>query len=187
MRLSVIFPGFLALFTLLACGNKPAGSQSTAAEQTGADSATAEPTNVYVAPLQYGDSPSRAREIFKDDPVVKLLNNEEYYALISADTNLLIVDVATPFEYKNTHIPRAVNVDFQAEDFEKKIGKLKRKTPVAIYCPSGIRSGEAAKKMKSMGFSTVYLLEYGIQSWRWSLDHTMGMQVGQPDPNQKKE
>lgn len=72
-----------------------------------------------------------------------------------------LVDVRTPKEFGDGHLDGATNINFNAPNFEQSIGQLDKTQPVFIYCHSGGRSGKAYKKMKTMGFSTVYDLKGG--------------------------
>ncbi|MGZ3902884.1 MAG: thioredoxin domain-containing protein, partial [Bacteroidia bacterium] len=62
-------------------------------------------------------------------------------------------------------IQGAENIDWNSEDFESKINKLKKEKAVYVYCLSGGRSGAAASKMKSLGFKNVYDLKGGMLAW----------------------
>jgi len=66
-----------------------------------------------------------------------------------------LVDVRSPDEYAQKHIDGAVNVpadDVATHDFG---GKDK---PLVLYCMHGRRSAQAAEKLRSAGYSHVYLL-----------------------------
>jgi len=76
-----------------------------------------------------------------------------------------LVDVRTPQEYTQGHLEGALNINFNDPTFEQSIDQLDKSQPVFIYCQSGGRSGRAYKKMKNMGFSTVYDMKGGYGSW----------------------
>lgn len=82
-----------------------------------------------------------------------------------ADKEVQIVDVRTPEEYNEGHIPGAVNMDVQGADFASQIATLDKERPVAIYCRSGRRSKRAAQQMSEIGLK-VTELEGGILSWK---------------------
>ena len=83
-----------------------------------------------------------------------------------ADTLVQLVDVRTPEEFAGTHIPRAVNMDVQAEDFlPNATGSLDPDRPVAVYCRGGRRSADAARKLVKAGFGNVLNLDGGITAW----------------------
>lgn len=77
-----------------------------------------------------------------------------------------IIDVRTPDEFSKGHIPKAKNVDWNGNDFDKQIATLDKSKPVFVYCLSGGRSSSAANKMRNNGFKEVYELDGGIMKWR---------------------
>ena len=87
---------------------------------------------------------------------------EKIKELPSAD----IIDVRTPEEFENGHLPNAKNIDWNGNDFDQQIANLDKSKPVFVYCLSGGRSSSAAKKMRSEGFKEVYELKGGIMKWR---------------------
>lgn len=79
--------------------------------------------------------------------------------------NHTIIDVRTPEEFSEGHIEGAININFFDPTFLDQISKYKKKEPLYIYCRSGNRSGQAAKKMTGLGFEQIYNLEGGLLNW----------------------
>ena len=77
-----------------------------------------------------------------------------------------IVDVRTPQEYAQGHLPGAVNVDVSSPDFAAQIATLDPSAPYAVYCRSGNRSGVAVAAMAEQGFTAAYHLGGGIGAWQ---------------------
>ena len=77
-----------------------------------------------------------------------------------------IVDVRTPQEYAQGHLPGAVNVDVSSPDFAAQIATLDPSAPYAVYCRSGNRSGVAVATMAEQGFTDAYHLGGGIGAWQ---------------------
>ena len=76
-----------------------------------------------------------------------------------------LIDVRTPKEYADYHIPGAKMIDYKNDNFKTEAAKLDKKVPVLIYCRSGVRSGRAMKVLEGMGFK-VYNLNHGMIDWR---------------------
>ena len=93
----------------------------------------------------------------------KSVGVEEFKAEMSK-SGVQLVDVRTAQEYSEGHIPRAMNIDVNASDFEEKIKALDKKENVAIYCRSGRRSKMAANKLTAAGFKVIEL-NTGFLSW----------------------
>lgn len=94
----------------------------------------------------------------------KNLNVEQFEKMRAAKTNVLL-DVRTKKEYEAGHIPGAVLIDFNAPDFEKKIGSLDKDKTYLVHCAVGGRSAKAAAKMSALNFKSVYNLEGGYRAW----------------------
>ncbi len=76
-----------------------------------------------------------------------------------AQAKVQLIDVRTPEEFEAGHIETALNIDFFSEQFNADFEKLEKDKPVYIYCKSGNRSGQAAKKLAEMGFEMIYDLK----------------------------
>lgn len=91
---------------------------------------------------------------------------EQFDALRKADTNsTVLLDVRTKDEYREGHIPGAVLLDFNADDFEQRLAKLDKDKTYLVHCAVGGRSARACKKMEKMGFGKLYNLEGGMVAW----------------------
>lgn len=94
------------------------------------------------------------------------LNPHAYRAGLNDKKDEILLDVRTPDEYKEAHLPGAVNIDWNDEGFMDKVAKLDKNKPVFVYCRSGHRSGLAAQALKSAGFDEVFNLDGGIMAWQ---------------------
>lgn len=64
----------------------------------------------------------------------KDVNTEELKKLMSENTRLLVVDTRTEYEYKQSHIPKAINIS-QAKFYMLETLLPKEKdTPIVFYC-----------------------------------------------------
>ena len=84
-----------------------------------------------------------------------------------------IIDVRTPQEFNEGHIDGAVNINFFDKTFLDQMAKYGKKEPLFIYCKSGNRSGQAAKKIADLGYKQIYDLEGGILNWVKSNNETV--------------
>ena len=71
------------------------------------------------------------------------------------DSGALVVDVRTPEEYKNEHLPGAVNVPHTLvlQSLEK-FGSNKHR-PIVVYCKSGRRAELARGELSQAGYTAV--------------------------------
>ena len=93
------------------------------------------------------------------------VNVDEFDALLQKG-NIQLVDVRTPSEYAEGHIPQSINIDVLNSDFATSSDSILTKDkPVAVYCRSGQRSKRAAAILVRNGY-TVYELDKGFNSWQ---------------------
>lgn len=100
-------------------------------------------------------------------------NNEDTYKQISMDeavsmmeeeTDYIILDVRTPEEFAEKHIPGAVNVPNETIKTQKIPELPKEDQLILVYCRSGNRSKQASEKLAKIGYTNVY--EFGgINDW----------------------
>ncbi len=71
-----------------------------------------------------------------------------------AASGAILIDVRTPQEYKDGHIPKSRNIPLSGIEKAKQIIPQKD-TPVFVYCYSGSRSRQAVQILGKMGFIAV--------------------------------
>lgn len=71
-----------------------------------------------------------------------------------AASGAILLDVRTPQEYDEGHIPGSKNVPLQALDAVDTVIRGKE-TPLFVYCHSGARSRQAVSVLKSKGYRNV--------------------------------
>jgi len=103
---------------------------------------------------------------------VKTIDSDTFAQKLKSIENPQLMDVRTPEEYIEEHIPNATNINWNGADFVSKAEKLDKSKPVFVYCKSGGRSAQAASKLSSLGFKEVYNLEGGMMKWNASGNST---------------
>lgn len=95
----------------------------------------------------------------------KDLTVNEFEAMLAQNQTVQLLDVRTPEEFAENHLPGALNIDWKADGFpEKAKAQLVANRPVLVYCRSGRRSAEAAALLDGLGITT-YNLKGGILAW----------------------
>ena len=93
------------------------------------------------------------------------LSVAEFDKMLADDATVQLLDVRTPDEFAEGHLPMAVNVDWNADGFlDQAKGVLDPAWPVMVYCRSGRRSAEAAKVLSDAGYK-VFNLKGGCLAW----------------------
>jgi len=97
-------------------------------------------------------------------PAYRQIGMEQAVAMMASETNYIILDVRTPAEFADRHIPGAVNIANETIGAEE-IPELPDKDQlILVYCRSGNRSKQAAEKLAALGYSNV--VEFGgINDW----------------------
>lgn len=77
----------------------------------------------------------------------------------------VIIDVRENHEFIKSHIDNALNIPLSK--LEEKLPSLeKHKThPIVVTCQTGARSTSACKTLTKAGFSQIFNLQGGMQSW----------------------
>ena len=89
---------------------------------------------------------------------------DEAIAIMESESDYIILDVRTPEEFADKHIPDAINIPNETIGTED-IPELPDKDQlILVYCRSGNRSKQASQKLADMGYTNV--VEFGgIIDW----------------------
>jgi len=74
------------------------------------------------------------------------------------------VDVRTVEEYKQGHVPGAINIPVQV--LADRLNEVPKDKQVYVYCESGVRSAKAAKLLATSGFTNIENMGDGMRGWR---------------------
>ena len=88
------------------------------------------------------------------------------FAKAVADTSYVVLDVRTPAEHAEGHIPGThFNIDVLKDSYtDTALKTLPKDKPVALYCRSGNRSKNAARILAEKGYQ-VLELGTGFRGW----------------------
>jgi rhodanese-related sulfurtransferase len=99
-----------------------------------------------------------------DAPAIKKVGVDEFEKLWKEKTNV-VLDVRTPGEFANGHIPGAVNIDVKSPDFAKKTAELDKDKTYLVHCAAGVRSARACDMLAAKGFKSLVDLSPGFTGW----------------------
>jgi rhodanese-related sulfurtransferase len=88
------------------------------------------------------------------------------FAAATKVAGTVLLDVRTPAEFTQGHLPGAVNLDVESAGFVAGLASLDKTAPYAVYCRSGNRSKVALTAMAQAGFGTAFDLAGGISAWK---------------------
>lgn len=92
------------------------------------------------------------------------LSVEQARTLIEDTPSLIIVDVRTDKEFRESHVKDAINLCIC--DPNNLLDKLALNDEILIYCKSGVRSSEALRILEGEGYKKVYHMVGGIDAWK---------------------
>jgi rhodanese-related sulfurtransferase len=76
---------------------------------------------------------------------------------------VLTVDVRTPEEWEEGHIPGATLIPLN--ELVERAGELPKGDPILLYCRSGNRSLQALNLLAAQGFQNLSSMDGGINDW----------------------
>lgn len=78
-----------------------------------------------------------------------------------------LLDVRTAGEFQSGYLKKALQADWNNRpQFIDRIQYIDKSKPLLVYCASGVRSGNAAQYLASVGFTNVQNLKGGLNAWK---------------------
>ena len=98
------------------------------------------------------------------DGAYRQVSQSEAVQLMNEQSGYIILDVRTPEEYDEGHIPGAVNIPNEDIGTVPPYRLPDKDQLILVYCRSGNRSKQASRKLADMGYTNV--VEFGgINTW----------------------
>lgn len=91
------------------------------------------------------------------------ISPQELQKHLGSDPTLLLIDVRTPAEFSQVHVPQARNVPL-GNNLAGEFSSDKEK-PLFLLCHSGGRATKAAEQLSSAGFTHPLVVEGGTEAW----------------------
>ncbi len=98
---------------------------------------------------------------------MKTISPIELQKLLAANPKLPLLDVRTPVEFAEVHVPQAWSVPLD-EINPKELagsGRIRKDQAVFLLCRSGQRATKAAEKFAKEGYSEPVVIEGGTLAW----------------------
>lgn len=81
------------------------------------------------------------------------------------DTSMVILDVRTPEEYAQGHVPGAINIPYDKLDSRANELLAVKDKELVLYCHSGARAAIAAQTLKAQGYEKLLHMEGDMVKW----------------------
>ena len=93
------------------------------------------------------------------------ISMDEAAAMMEQESGYIILDVRTPEKIEKKHIPNAINIPNENIGTDEISALPDKDQLIMVYCRSGRRSKEAAKKLVALGYTNI--VEFGgIIDWK---------------------
>jgi len=77
------------------------------------------------------------------------------------DKDKQFIDVRSPAEYNGFHISQFKNIPLGSD-----LSGLERHVEIVVICQSGMRSNQACKQLKKLGYEKITNVKGGMSVWR---------------------
>jgi rhodanese-related sulfurtransferase len=91
------------------------------------------------------------------------IHPEELHQKLEKQENLVLLDVRTPAEYEQRHLPRSTHIPLGA--LRARLGELPRDREIITMCNYSLRGYEAQIILRAAGFPNVRVLDGGLEMW----------------------
>lgn len=103
---------------------------------------------------------------------VSFISPEQLNHLLRTDgTRLVLVDVREPVEHCFCRIEGSILIPLS--ELPRRATELDPNKTIVVYCHYGIRSLQAARCLRSLGFTKVSYLSGGIDAWATRIDPSL--------------
>ncbi len=100
----------------------------------------------------------------KESPSYRQISMGEAIIMMEEERDYIILDVRTPEEFSDEHIPGAINVANEIIGTGEIPELPDKEQLILVYCRSGNRSKHASEKLAALGYTNI--VEFGgINSW----------------------
>jgi len=98
---------------------------------------------------------------------MKTISPAHLQQLLDSHAGLTLIDVRTPVEYAEVHVPVARSVPLDQFDPRNLLasGQISKDGPVYLLCRSGARASKAAEKFVKEGLDNAVVVEGGTLAW----------------------
>jgi rhodanese-related sulfurtransferase len=94
---------------------------------------------------------------------MKTISPIELQKILAAQPSAAVIDVRTPVEFGEVHVPQAQSVPL--DELKPGALQLAKDQPVYLLCRSGQRATKAAEKFAREGFTQPIVIEGGTLAW----------------------
>ena len=99
-----------------------------------------------------------------EETTYRQISMDEAITIMEEESGYIILDVRTPEEFAEKHIPGAINVANETIGADEIMELPDKDQLIMVYCRSGNRSKQASEKLAALGYTNI--VEFGgIIDW----------------------
>ncbi|KGR90666.1 rhodanese [Ureibacillus massiliensis 4400831 = CIP 108448 = CCUG 49529] len=91
---------------------------------------------------------------------IKTISTDTLKGMLN-DKDKVFIDVRTPGEHKAKNIHQFKNLPLGSD-----LSKLPKDKEIVVICQSGVRSSQACKQLKKLGYESVTNVRGGMSAWK---------------------
>lgn len=114
--------------------------------------------------------------------MTRTIDAQQLERMIQRPEPPLVIDVLPRSEFEKEHLPKAVNIPVDDDEFEAQVQRrvTSKDEEVVVYCASTAcdASVRAASRLEKNGFSHVSDFEGGLREWKSANKPTEGRAAG---------
>ena len=100
----------------------------------------------------------------REEATYRQITMDEAITMMAEESGYIILDVRTPEEFSEKHIPGAINIPNETIGTAVLPELPEKDQLILVYCRSGNRSKQASEKLAALGYTNI--AEFGgINSW----------------------
>ena len=111
-------------------------------------------------------APDEGKKISQNESenTYRQIDMDEAVKMMEEESDYIILDVRTPEEFREEHIPDAINIPNETIDSDEPVELPDKEQLILVYCRSGNRSKQASGKLVKLGYTNI--VEFGgIIDW----------------------
>ena len=95
----------------------------------------------------------------------QVISPKQLHDRIQAGDKIELIDVRTPVEFREVHVPAARNIPLDQLDCAKLLQERANGAPLYVICRSGSRGQKACEQIVAAGCTNVVNVEGGTMAW----------------------
>lgn len=100
--------------------------------------------------------------------VVRITTQEAGKLILENISNpdFIVIDLREVKHFAQNHIPGAINLDYNSDDFDDQIQTLNPQKTYLLYCSGNARANITSELLGDLGMKKIFVLQGGFSAWK---------------------